>query len=82
MEMEMEERKAARDAETRRMELEAEERRARMQFEQAKLDREIRMLEMRARPTHLGEGEGDDGRTPSEPRGKVIWRYRQTDLGK
>jgi len=78
----MEERKAARDAETRRMELEAEERRARMQFEQAKLDREIRMLEMRARPTHLGEGEGDDGRTPSEPRGKVIWRYRQTDLGK
>jgi len=41
-----------------------------MQFEQAKLDHELRMLEMRARPTQLGEGEGGYGLTPSEPRGE------------
>ena len=28
------------------------------------------MLEMRARPTQLGEGEEGYGRTPSEPRGE------------
>ena len=79
--LELEEKKAARDAETRRRQLElevaekradreAEENRVRMQFEQAKLDHELRMLEMRARPTQLGEGEGGYGLTPSEPRGE------------
>ena len=66
----MEERRAERQAEEQRADREAEERRVRMQFEQAKLDHELRMLEMRARPTHRGEGEGEDGRIPSEPTGE------------
>ena len=53
-----------------------------MQFEQAKLDHELRMLEMRARPTQLGEGDGGYGLTRPSLDGRVIWRYRQSDLGK
>jgi len=66
----------------KRADREAEERRVRMQFEQAKLDHELRMLEMRARPTQLGEGDGGYGLTRPSLDGRVIWRYRQSDLGK
>jgi len=81
-ELEAEKRKAARDAETRRIELVAEQRRAQMQLQQAKLDHEIRMLEMSSRPTQLGEGEGDDGQSRPSLEGRVIWRFRQSDFGK
>jgi len=41
-----------------------------MQLEQAKLAHEIRVLELKAQQTQLGEDPGDDGATPSEPRGE------------
>ena len=93
--LEAEERKIARQAEAEARRLEAEERRAerearaleadreaRMKLEQAKLAHEIRVLELKAQQTQLGEDTGDDGATLSEPRGRVIWLFRRSDLGK
>jgi len=88
----LEERKAAREAEMRKVALEAEaearrleveewraerearaleaDRDAKMKLEQAKLAHEIWVLELKAQQTQLGEDAGDDGATPSEPRGE------------
>jgi len=83
-EAEIAERKAAREAEERRAENLASEvdRDARMKLEQAKLAHKIRVLELKSRQTQLGEDTGDDGATLSEPRGRVIWLFRRSDLGK
>ena len=85
LESEAEARKAALEAEARRLKAEerraereaareAEERRAdrdaKMKLEQAKLAHKIRVLELKAQQTQLGEDAGDDGATPSEPRGE------------
>jgi len=71
---ELEERKAAREAEERSAEREARaleaDRDARMKLEQAKLAHEIRVLELKAQQTQIGEDAGDDGATPSGRRGE------------
>ena len=41
-----------------------------MKLEQAKLAHKIRVLELKAQQTQLGEDAGGDGATPSEPRGE------------
>jgi len=72
--LEAEAKKAALEVKERRAEHEARaleaDRDAKMKLEQAKLAHEIRVLELKAQQTQLGEDAGDDGATPSEPRGE------------
>jgi len=67
--LEAEERKAEREAAREAEEWRAD-RDAKMKLEQAKLAHKIRVLELKAQQTQLGEDPGDDGATPSEPRGE------------
>jgi len=77
---EREERKTAREAEERKADWEAQklamefeerraERDARLKTEQLKLEHENRLVELKARQTKPGDGEGIDGQTPSDPNG-------------
>jgi len=74
--LEAEERRAEREA--RAMEA---DRNAKMKLEQAKLAHEIRVLELKAQQTQLGEDAGDDYPRPSLE-GRVIWRFIRSDLEK